>query len=208
MNWQSLGGALIQAGAPIIGSALGGPLGGMIGNAIGGVLANTLGTDSTPEAINDALKTTPPDQLQAKLSAAEAEAQARWPALAEIVKAEANAAAQSLDAVNQTMRVEATAGDTVTRWWRPIYALELSLECVVVWSVAIGDILYGGGKVAAFVLGAQSLLMTYWGARFGVLGVYVGGRSLEKVWGAAVDSAPAKLAPSVIDQIVKAVRKK
>ena len=46
MNWQDLGGALIKAGAPILGNALGGPLGGMIGDAIGGVLANALGVDA------------------------------------------------------------------------------------------------------------------------------------------------------------------
>jgi hypothetical protein len=206
MNWQSLGGALIKAGAPIIGNALGGPLGGMIGDAIGGVLANALGTEATPDAVNDALKTAPAGELQAKLSAADAEAAAKWPALAEIAKAEADAAARALDAVNQTMRVEAAATDAVQRWWRPVYALELSVECVAVWTIAIADILWGGGKVAAFVLGAQSLLMTYWGARFGVLGVYVGGRTVEKVWG-ATDAAP-KLAPSVVEQIVKMVRRR
>ncbi len=208
MNWQSIGGALIKAGAPIIGNALGGPLGGMIGDALGGVLANALGVEPTPEAVDTALKTTPAGELQAKLSAAEAEATARYQYLSEVGKADADAAARSLTEVNATMRAEATAGDAVQRWWRPIYALELTLECVAVWVIAIADILYGGSKVATFVLGSQTLLTTYWMARFGVLGVYVGGRTIEKAVAERSAVAAGQLARSVIDQIVKAVRKR
>lgn len=36
---------------------------------------------------------------------------------------------------------------------------------------------FNGGKISAFVLSAQGLLTTYLTARFGVLGVYIGGRS-------------------------------
>jgi hypothetical protein len=50
---------------------------------------------------------------------------------------------------------------------------------------------------------AKALLLGYWGPRFAVLGVYVRGRSREKE--ATINSQPA---PSVIEQIVKAVRKR
>lgn len=146
MNWQDLGGSLIKAGAPILGNALGGPLGGMIG----GVLANALGVDATPEAVDTAIKTTPAGELASKLSAAEAEAAAKWPALAEIARAEADAAARALAETAATMRAEAVAGDPVQRWWRPLYAFELTAECALVWAIAIGDLMAGGGKIAAF----------------------------------------------------------
>jgi len=87
MDWRDLAGSLIKAGAPIIGGALGGPLGGMIGNALGDVVANALGVSPTPEVVNNAINNMPADQLGPKLAAAEAEAQAKWPALAEIAKA-------------------------------------------------------------------------------------------------------------------------
>lgn len=87
MDWRDLAGTLIKAGAPIIGGALGGPLGGMIGGALGDVVANALGVSPTPEVVNNAISTMPADQLAPKLAAAEAEAQAKWPALAEIAKA-------------------------------------------------------------------------------------------------------------------------
>jgi hypothetical protein len=88
MDWRDIAGKLAQAGAPIIGGALGGPIGGLIGSAIGNVVADALGVEPTPEAVDKAIATTPPEVLVAKLSAAEAEAQAKWPALAEMVKAQ------------------------------------------------------------------------------------------------------------------------
>ena len=48
----------------------------------------------------------------------------------------------------------------------------------------------------------SALLMTYFGARFGVLGVYVSGRTREKLAGAAEDM------PSIVAQVVKALGKK
>jgi hypothetical protein len=49
----------------------------------------------------------------------------------------------------------------------------------------------------------SALLMTYFGARFGVLGVYVTGRSREKE--AALTGQPV---PGVVGQILKSVGKK
>lgn len=203
MDWKDLAGQLIQAGAPLIGGAMGGPLGSLLGNAVGGVLANTLGVDPTPEAVDEAIKKTPPGELQAKLSAAEIEAQARWPALAEIAKAEADAAVRSMAEAQVTARAEMVAADPLQRWWRPIYAIELTIECAAVWLIVIYDVLWGPGNIATLLAQNSALLITYWGARFGVLGVYVQGRSREKE--AAITG---QLAPSVIEQIVKAVKRK
>jgi hypothetical protein len=46
-------------------------------------------------------------------------------------------------------------------------------------------------------------LVSYWGFRFGVLGVYVGGRTREKV-----SAATGQDAPGVIEKLAKAVVKK
>ena len=89
MDWKSLGATLIKAGAPIIGGAILGPtIGPVLGNALGSIVASALGVDDTPEAVDAAIQNMPVSELQAKLSAAEAEAQAKWPALAEMVKAQ------------------------------------------------------------------------------------------------------------------------
>ncbi|MFL9828001.1 3TM-type holin [Rhodoplanes sp. SY1] len=201
MDWASLGGRLAQAGAPIIGTALGGPLGGLVGGALGTVVAEALGTAPTPEAVGRAIATTPAPDMQAKLSAAESEAMARWPALAEIARVEAELQARALAETTATMRAEATAGDPLQRWWRPAYAFELTIECaaffgVLIWSLGRGD----AGPLNA-ATHATGLLGLYWGARFAVLGVYVNGRTREKE--AATTGQPA---PSLVETVVRTVK--
>lgn len=83
------------------------------------------------------------------------------------------------------------SGDVVQRWWRPIYAFELTLECAVCWALA------------TWAVNALGLLSLYWGPRFGVLGVYVNGRSREKK--AALTGQPA---PTAINPLVKAAARK
>ncbi len=51
--------------------------------------------------------------------------------------------------------------------------------------------------------GLSALLMAYFGARFGVLGVYVSGRSREKQ-----ASATGELPPTLIGDLLKALKKK
>jgi len=198
MNWQDLAGPLIKLGAPTIGTALGGPLGGMVGNILGSVL----GVSPTPEAIDKAIKDTPAAELQDKLAAAEADAQAKYPALAEIAKAEAEAQAKTAAETNLTMRAEIAAGDPLQRWWRPLYGLELTLECAALAVVIIRDLWGGDVGVLNAAAQATALLLGYWGLRFAVLGVYVQGRSREKV-----ATIAGQITPSVIDQLVKAVRR-
>ncbi|MGZ8387687.1 MAG: hypothetical protein ACXW3R_05585 [Rhodoplanes sp.] len=198
MNWQDLGGALIKAGAPILGNALGGPLGGMIGDAIGGVLANALGVDATPEAVDHAINTTPAGELAAKLSAAEAEAVAMWQALPKIAKAHAEAAAT----VNDTMRAELAAGRP---WhhWRNLWGYSCVAQ-VSVASVLFAWFMASGNWQAMNALAQHSgMLLTYFGMQLSVLGVVTNASAREKT-----TAVTGQLAPSVIEQIVKAVRKK
>jgi hypothetical protein len=203
MNWQDLAGPLIKLGAPTIGTALGGPLGGMIGGAVGNILGSAFGVEPTPDAIDKAIKTTPVTELQDKLAAAEADAQAKYPALAEIAKAEAEAQAKTAAETQLTMRAEIAAGDPLQRWWRPLYGLELTLECAALAVVIIRDLWGGETAVLTAATQATALLLGYWGLRFAVLGVYVQGRNRWKE-----TTMTGQLAPSVIDQLVKAVKRR
>jgi hypothetical protein len=203
MNWQDLAGPLIKLGAPTIGTALGGPLGGMIGDAVGNILGSVLGVPPTPEAVDKAIKETPAPELQDKLAAAEADAQAKYPALAEIAKAEAEAQAKTAAETAVTMRAELTAGDPLQRMWRPLYALELTAECAALAAVIIRDLWGGDTTVLTAATQATALLLGYWGLRFAVLGVYVQGRSREKE-----ATITGQLAPSVIEQVVRAVKRR
>lgn len=50
--------ALVKAGAPVLGTVIGGPVGTLAGAAIG-ALAEALGTPATPEAVKQAIETKP-----------------------------------------------------------------------------------------------------------------------------------------------------
>ena len=82
-------------------------------------------------------------------------------------------------------------------------AVELSLiECPAFASVML-HALWAGHEPGINGFGSLSgLLMTYFGARFGVLGVYVSGRTREKLAGTGEDVS------SIVAQVVKALGKK
>lgn len=193
MDWKDVAAKVVSLGAPMLGTALGGPLGGMAGK----VLADAFGAAAaTPEAVHAAIS----DKAENLKLAAEAaqKAENEWmSALAEIGK-------QQVSEVGETMRAEAASEDVLQRWWRPLYALELSLIECPAFALTVLHALWSGHDVGINGLANLSgLLMTYFGARFGVLGVYVSGRTREKQ--AAITGEDA---PSIIGTVVKAVARK
>src|SRR5262249_35048257 len=109
-DWGELAAKVIGLGAPILGSALGGPL----GAAAGKFLADAIGTaEPTPAAVDVALGTDPN-----MAAAAARQAESEWlAALAEVGKAQ-------VSEVGSTQRAEIVSDDALVRWWRPLYALE------------------------------------------------------------------------------------
>ena len=194
MDWSDLATTVIGLGAPVIGRALAGPL----GAAAGHLLARALGvSEATPSAVEEAIKAASPDAAAAAAMLAEQ----KW-ALA--FGAEAEAGKAQVVAVGETQRAEMTSEDLLQRWWRPLYALELSmLECPA-FAAAVLHVLWTGFAPGINGFATLSgLLMAYFAARFGVLGVYVSGRSREKQ--AAVTGQPV---PGVVTQVVKAATRK
>jgi hypothetical protein len=80
---------------------------------------------------------------------------------------------------------------------------ELTLECAALWIVLVHEFWTGDIATINALVGATTLLVAYWGFRFGVLGVYISGRTREKV-----SAATGQDAPGVLEKIVKAVVKK
>ena len=189
MDWASLAKQVIGLGAPILGTALGGPLGG----AAGRILAEVVGaSEPTPEAVGRALPSCGPDRI--------ALAENAW---TEAVRAEAEAVRGSVAETQATIRAELGSEDVVQRLWRPFYALELTLECAALWAVLVHEFWTGDMTAINALIGATGLLVSYWGFRFGVLGVYVSGRTREKL-----SLATGQETPGVLDKLVKAVVKK
>lgn len=58
------------------------------------------------------------------------------------------------------------------------------------------------------LIGATGLLVSYWGFRFGVLGVYMSGRTREKVCAATGQDVPGPFGKGVLGKLVKAAVKK
>jgi hypothetical protein len=194
MDWSDLAKTVIALGAPVIGEALAGPL----GAAAGHLLANALGArEATPSAVEEAIKAATPDAAAAAALLAEQ----KW---AMAFGAEADAGKAQVVAVGETQRAEITSEDLLQRWWRPLSALELSmLECPA-FAAAVLHVLWTGFAPGINGFATLSgLLMAYFAARFGVLGVYVSGRSREKQ--AAVTGQPV---PGVVTQVVKAATRK
>jgi hypothetical protein len=193
MLWNDLAKTVIGLGAPLIGTALGGPLGG----AAGKLLADTLGAgEATPDAVQAALADRGADSTFALQAVQKAEAE--WAAaIAAIAKAQ-------LAEVGQTMRAEAASGDALQRWWRPLYALELTLVECPAFALTMLHALWNGHEAGIGGFATLSgLLITYFGARFGVLGVYVTGRTREKQ-----AAATGEAMPGLIGAVVKAVQGK
>jgi hypothetical protein len=190
MDWKDVAAKVVSLGAPMLGSALGGPLGGMAGK----VLADAFGAvAATPEAVHAAITDKAADLKIAAEAAQKAEND--WmSALAEIGK-------QQVSEVGETMRAESASEDVLQRWWRPLYALELSLIECPAFALTILHALWNGHDAGINGLANLSgLLMTYFGARFGVLGVYVTGRTREKQTAITGEDAP-----SIVGTVLKAV---
>jgi hypothetical protein len=196
MDWSDLAKQVIGLGAPILGTALGGPLGG----AAGKILAEALGAaEATPAAINEVLmKAQAEPGAAAEAASAARAAEDNWlAALAEIGKAQ-------VAEVGQTMRAEAASGDPLQRWWRPIYALELTLLECPGFAVVLGHGLWNGrAEIINGLANLSGLIMTYMAARFGVLGVYVSGRSREKQ-----SALTGEAVPSIVGEMAKALAKR
>jgi hypothetical protein len=193
MDWTTVAAKLVSLGAPMLGSALGGPLGGMAGKLV----ADAFGAAAaTPDAVHAAIADKATDLKLAAEAAQKAESE--WmSALAEIGKAQ-------VSEVGETMRAESASEDVLQRWWRPLYALELSLIECPAFALTILHALWNGHDAGINgLVNLSGLLMTYFGARFGVLGVYVSGRTREKQ-----SAITGEDAPSIVGTVLKAVARK
>jgi hypothetical protein len=169
MEWSDLAKTVVGLGAPLIGQALGGPL----GAAAGKILADALGaSEPTPAAVQGAIASADPTVAVAAAAKAETE----WSqALAEVGKTQ-------VEQVGETQRAEIASNDPLQRWWRPLYALELSLlECPAFITTMLHALWLGQEAGINGFANLSGLLMMYFAARFGVLGVYISGRTREKL---------------------------
>lgn len=160
---------LAKVGAPVLKGIISTAAPGWASKVADGVidgLADSLGTSADPGAIADEIAAHPEKA-------------------ADVLVMEDNyaaMAAQMARDVNETMRLEAQSTSWLQRNWRPIYAFELIAESPF-WAYHLFKLFnpLPAGSVLP-VMAASSLVVLYFTLRFGVLGVYTGGRSFEKVF--------------------------
>ncbi len=133
VEWGPVAGKLMEIGAPLVATVIGGPVGGIAAGVIG-MLAKQLGTEPTPQAITTALENDP-EAREAALRFEKDNA----PLLEEAVQKTYQV---QVEQANISLRAEITAGDRFQRWARP--------ACI--WSVAITTAGYGLTMVAAGVV--------------------------------------------------------
>ena len=193
IDWKDIAQTIVGLGAPARGLALGGPLGG----AAGKILADALGVAvSTPAEVRAAIVERSADP--AALAEAAHRAESDW------LEALAEAGRAQVAEVGATQRAEIASDDLLQRWWRPIYALELSLlECPGFIVTLLYALWFSHQAAIAGFAELSGLLIAYFGARFGVLGVYVSGRSREKQ-----ACATGQVVPSVVNEVLRSFVKK
>lgn len=197
----SIVGPLILQNAPTIGGLLGGlipfPGGSLIGQELGGLIAKQFAVPNTAQDIANAVAATPTDVATQKLQAAEAEAVAKWPALAQIAVANAQGNSAQSQAINATMQAEVAKGQP---WyhWRNLYGYSVVADVGSISPVFLYSVVMDAAMFNRFIA-ASSWLITWYTLRFGLLGFIQNATSNEKI--AAVTGE----APSIVKTIVNAV---
>lgn len=184
MDWSDLA-PIVGVVAPTLGRLLGGalpiPFGGEVGSALGQAIAGALGVEANPSAVAHALGSTPNDVKIAQLSALEAEAQAKWKALADLARADASVGAVEVQTTATTIQAELVSGAWYQRWWRPC-AMYVWIGS---WPFQLFTILnHISTKDPATIAGISGLVyaLCAWNATPAALaGVYAYGRSQEKI---------------------------
>jgi len=207
MDWSSLGklvGPILINNAPTIGGVLGGliplPGGSLIGETMGNILASQFGTPpGDVDALSKAIVSDP--NAAAKITAAETEAAAKWPALAEIAKVQfASNAVQSTE-INKSIRAEVAKGQP---WfaWRNLYGYSVVLECTATsWLILYA--IAADSQMFKHVTDSMSFFLSWYALRMGLLG-YVHNQASNEKMAAATGQQPNGL----IANVVKAVRGK
>ncbi len=183
MDWGSIVGPLLTSAAPTLAKALLGqiPIVGPViaataGDAIGAIIAKQFGVEPTPEAVDQAIKAAPAGEVEAKLAAAEAEAAAKWPALAEIARQDTEAFRAGV-ADNEAARqhTEALVEQGSPLAWGPIVisvvVVIMFCSLLIVWvmrpptmseasftvvNLLVGTLVMAFGQVINFYLGSSA----------------------------------------------------
>lgn len=195
MDFTTLAAALLKAGAPLLGGALGGPAGAAAGALIVNTLGPMLGLDADAG----------PDDIAAEIAKRPEGAALAREAEAQIGKSVAEIEAAVIDTINQTARLELQSESWFVRHARPFNIWVIGLvtggygACLV---AATGAAVFWKDAAALNLLvtnaGVLGIALAPSGA---VAGVSAWGRTREKLAGAA------GVIPAVVQTVTGVVKK-
>lgn len=189
MDWMAVA-KVVAPLAPTLGGILGGfiPLPGaaLAGQAIGNVIARQLGVPATPQAVSDALARMTHEEKLAALQAATERSRIEINGFVEVEKQYFETLRGAIGETGQTMRQEILPENR--HWfytgWRPaagwIFDVFASIfGGVLVWATMIA--VSGNPTPLTTISGAWPIYAAFFGILAAMVGVYVIGRSQEKV---------------------------
>ncbi len=203
MDWSALAPTILKFGLPALKIAItagvgavpviGGFAAPFVADAVGKMLGDAFGVPADPVSVQTAISNMPPDDALAKLQAVQAEAVAKWPALAEMVKAEEATAQVQIVQTTEQMKSEVLAASTISvdsPWktrvlvlnaiWRPLFALEFLMECTVFFFVFMSTLILSDSFDVEALVRLQTMILAYLSMRCGLIGWHMNLRTREK----------------------------
>lgn len=187
MDWTTVA-KLIAPLAPAAGSILGGlipfPGASIIGQKFGEVIARQFGVPNTPAAVTGAIAGSTNEVVLAKINQAMVVARAEIDGFVEIEKAWAEVAKESVIQVNATMRAELLNQHWFFTGWRPaagwVFDVYMAAFGALLMWATVRAILVSPDPLKTLAE-AWPIFAAYFGILAAMVGVYVVGRSQEKI---------------------------
>lgn len=194
MDWSEVAAQLARLGLPVLGKALGGNipiigpiLGGQMGESIGRMVAEQiaarLGVEATPEAVAEAIETRPTTEVMAELQTVQAEATARYPALAAIAKAETqgevDVARSNAESYLNILRAEIAANNPRLTLYRTLINWAVMVQIACFGSALFVGVIVGGTPLDNLIK-AQDLLAWWFGMNLTLVGLHYYTRGKER----------------------------
>ncbi len=186
MDWKELGKKIVGIGAPLLGTAIGGPAGG----ALGSILGAALGSSGDPEGIAAAIDAKGAGALSI-LTEFQTTYKIRLEELAvDRARIESQERIAAISQVNATMRAETTSKYWGQRNWRPYNGFLFGTAVVLIYFI----LPIAGADV-------PDVPPTMWILWASVLGITTIGRNAEK------KAAAGDTNPGLLGQVLSAIKK-
>lgn len=196
MDWSTVG-KLIGPLAPAAGSILGGlipfPGASLIGQKLGELIAGQFGVPPTPQAVSEAIATAGEETARAKINAAVEQARIQVDGYVDIEKAYQHTIEVGLIETGATMRAELDRQHWFFTGWRPAAGWIFDISALVfgaMLSVAAAQAAFWNNPTPLKILtDAWPIFLAYLGTLALMVGVYIVGRTQEKVASASTPVA-------------------